>query len=139
LEAPSNDKRAHLRTVRSIANRMQVGSSITKVWSIAVVAALLAVATNPAHARFAWLALFMTLAFWMLDAYFSRQAWLFRKMYERVLSLPESELDFDMSTAPVDDDATAFSTIFLSKALGAYYGTIVALIILVRLLLARSA
>jgi len=139
VEAPSNDKRAHLRTIRSIANRMRVGSSITKVWSIATVAALLALATTPSHDRFTWLALFMALAFWMLDAYFSRQAWLFRKIYERVLSLPESELDFDLSTAPVDSDTAAFSTIFFSKALGAYYGTIVALIILVRLVFARSA
>ena len=138
LDAPLDKKRAHLRLIRSIANRMRVGSSLLRIWSVAVVAALLAVATTPAQARFAWLALFMALAFWMLDAHFSRQALLFRRTYDRVLSLPESELDFDLSTAPVDSDDVAFSTIFLSKALGAFYGIIVVLIILVQLRIARS-
>jgi hypothetical protein len=130
-------KRAHLRTIRSIANRMRVGSALLRLWSVAVVAALIAVATHPSEARYAWLALFMALAFWLLDAHFSRQERLFRKIYDRVLALPESELDLDLSTAPVDTEEASFSSIFLSKALSAFYGTIVALIILVRVLLAR--
>jgi hypothetical protein len=138
VEAVSDRKRAHLRTIRSIANRMRVGSALIRLWSITVVAALVAVATNPAQARFAWLALAMALGFWMLDAHFSRQGLLFRRTYERVLSQPESELDLDAGTAAVDTEEVSFSSIFLSRALAAFYGTIVALIVLVRLLLARA-
>ena len=137
MEVLSDKKRAYLRTIRSIANRMRVGSALIRLWSITVVAALVAVATNPAQARFAWLALAMALGFWMLDAHFSRQGQLFRRTYERVLSQPESELDFDEGTAAVDTDEVSFSSVFLSRALAAFYGTIVALIVLVRLLLAR--
>ena len=131
-------KRAHLHMIRSIINRMTVGSFLTKVWSIATVAALLAVATNPAHARFAWLALFMALCFWMLDAHLIRQEKLFRKTYDRVQALPESEVDFNMDTAPVDSEAASWGSVLFSRALGAFYGTVVALIAIVRLVLARS-
>lgn len=137
MEALSDKKRAHLRTIRSIANRMRVGSALVRLWSVTVVAALIALATTPAQARFAWLALAMALGFWMLDAHFSRQGQLFRRTYEHVMSLPESELDFEAGTSAVDSDEVSFSSIFLSRGLAAFYGTIVALIVAVRLLLAR--
>jgi len=138
VEALSDKKRAYLRTIRTIANRMRVGSALIRLWSITVVAALVALATNPAQGRFAWLALAMALGFWMLDAYFSRQERLFRKTYERVMSLPESEVDFDSGTAPVDSEELSFSSIFLSGALSAFYGIIVSLIIVIRLVIARG-
>lgn len=137
MEALSDKKRAHLRTIRSIANRMRAGSALIRLWSITSVAALMALATTPAHARYSWLGLAMALGFWMLDAYFSRQERLFRRTYERIFSLPESQVDFDEGTAAVDTDEISFSSIFLSRALAAFYGTIVALIIAVRLVLAR--
>jgi uncharacterized membrane protein len=117
---------------------MSVGSFLLKVWAIATVAALLAVATDPEHARFAWLALFMALAFWMLDAHFSRQRRLFRKTHERVRSQSESEVDFNMDTAPVDSEAASWGSVLFSRELGAFYGVVVVLIAIVRLFLARS-
>jgi hypothetical protein len=131
-------KHAHLQMIRSIVNRMLLASFVLKLWSIATVAALLAVATNPAYTRYAWLALFMALTFWMLDAHFSRQRRLFRKTYERVQALDESQVDFNMDTAPVDSEATAWGSLLFSKALAAFYGTVVALIVFVRLVLARG-
>ena len=139
METLSDKKRAHLRTIRSIGNRMRAGSALIRLWSVTVVAALVALATtNPAHARYAWLALAMALGFWMLDAHFSRQERLFRRTYEHVLSLPEAEVDFEAGTASVDSDELSFSSIFLSMPLSAFYGTIVSLIALVRLVLARG-
>src|SRR5262245_11913064 len=138
VETLSDKKRDHLRTIRSIANRMRAGSALIRLWSVTVVAALVALATTPAHARFTWLALAMALGFWLLDAHFSRQERLFRKTYERVSSLAESEIDFDAGTAPVDGDEASFSTLFLSRGLSAFYGTVVVLIVLIRLVLTRG-
>jgi hypothetical protein len=123
-----NKKRTHLAMIRKIINRMVAGSFLLKAWSVAIVAALLAVATNVEHARFAWLALFMAIAFWVLDAHFVRQLGLFRRTYERVQALPESEVDFSMDTAVVDSEATSFGSALLSRSLGAFYGTVLALI-----------
>jgi hypothetical protein len=139
VEALSDKKRTHLRTIRSIGNRMRAGSALIRLWSITVVAALAALATtNPAHVRYAWLALAMAIGFWVLDAHCTRQERLFRRTYERVWSLPEADVDFDAGTSAVDSDEISFSTIFLSMPLSAFYGTVVVLIILVRLVLARG-
>ena len=120
--------------IRAIINRMSAGSFVIKGWSVLIVSALLAVATNQAHARFAWLALFMAIAFWMLDAHFLRQKRLFRKTYDRVQSLQESEVDFNMDTAPVDGEAASYGSALFSSALGAFHGTIVLLVAAVRLI-----
>jgi hypothetical protein len=125
-------KRTHLGTIRKIINRMVAGSFLLKAWAIAIVSALLAVATNVAYARFAWLALFMAIAFWVLDAHFVRQLGLFRRMYERVQNMPESEVDFSMDTAVVDGDATSFGSALFSRSLGAFYGTVLTLIAVAR-------
>jgi len=128
-------KRTHLAMIRKIINRMVAGSFLLKAWAIAIVSALLAVATNVEHARFAWLALFMAIAFWVLDAHFSRQLGLFRRIYERVQGLPESEVDFSMDTAPVDGEATSFGSALFSRSLGAFYGIVLGSIGVARWLL----
>lgn len=121
-------KRTHLAMIRKLINRMLAGSFLLKAWAVAIVSALLAVATNAEHARFAWLALFMAIAFWVLDAHFVRQLGLFRRTYERVKSQPESEIDFSLDTAVVDSDATSFGSALFSRSLGAFYGAVLGLI-----------
>lgn len=128
-------KRTHLSMIRKIINRMVAGSLLLKVWSVAVVSALLGVATDVAHARFAWLALFMAIAFWLLDAHLLRQQRLFRETYHRVQALRESEVDFAMDTALVDSEATAFGSALFSRSLGLFYGVVIGLIGVARSLL----
>lgn len=133
--APEGKKRTHLATIRALVTRMSVGSLLLKVWSVLIVAALLAVTVNPAHARFAWLALFMAITFWMLDAYFLRQARLFRKIYDRIQNLTESEIDFLLDTSPVDSEGDAWRSILFSKTPTVFYGAVIGVIALVGLLL----
>jgi hypothetical protein len=129
-------KRAHLAMIQAIINRMSVGSFLLKGWSVLIAAALLAVAAN-ANARFAWLALFMAIAFWLIDGYLLRQAELFRKLQERVRKLPEAELDFSLDTAPVDTEAAAWSSVVFSRNLGLFHGTVIGLIAVTRWILLR--
>lgn len=72
--------------VGEIVQRMSLASLLVRGWTVLIVAALLAVASLDEHARFAWLALFMALCFWLLDAYCVRQKWLFIKMRARIAS-----------------------------------------------------
>lgn len=125
-------KRRHLAMIRTLINRMVAGSFLVKGWSVAVVAALLAVAAQPPHARFAWLALFLGILFWGLDAHLLRQQRLFRKLYERVQKLDEADVDFCMDTAPVDGEASAFGSALFSSRLGLFYGAVIALIAVAR-------
>jgi hypothetical protein len=119
--------------IRVIIRRMAVGAMLLKGWSFLVVAALLAVASSPARARFAWLGLFMAIAFWALDAHLLRQELLFQKLHERVRELPEASIDFAMDTAPVDSEELAWRSVFFAQRLLLFHGAIIAGIVIFRL------
>jgi hypothetical protein len=128
-------KSAHLATLRAITARMKLGCVVVRIWSVAIVLALSAVAANPEHARFASLAVFMVVAFWMLDAHYLRQARLFRKSHDLLKGLPESEIDYSFDTTRVDGEAEAFRSVFFEPLLLSIYAGLVATIAAVRVVL----
>jgi hypothetical protein len=125
-------KRAHLALVRSLVRRMRLSSAMLKAWSLMMALALLAVASDPRYARFGWIPVFMTIAFWMIDAQFQRQARLFRKIHDRAVETDESDLDFSLDTGPVDNDEDAWLSVLLSRALAPYYGSVIVASAIVR-------
>ena len=128
-----NGKRTHLAIIRAVILRMAAASWVLRAWSVAIVSALVAVAMDAVHARFAWLAVFMAIVFWLLDAHFHRQERLYRKVYRRVRDLKEADIDFSMDTAPVDNEGDAWTAVLLSKKLGAFYGAVIACIVAARI------
>lgn len=130
-----DSKRHHLALIRSITTRMFAGAFLVRTWSVLIVGALLAITENPEHARFAWLAVFMAIAFWMLEAFLVRERRLFLKIFHRVQNMKESELDLSLDTTPVRSEADAFRSVLFSKALLVHYGVVLALIGGVRLVL----
>jgi hypothetical protein len=104
---------------------MTVGSFVVRGWSLLIVGALLSVSANPLHARFGWLAIFMAICFWTVDAYFARQARLFRKFDERAQRLSESEMDFSLDTSVVDTEADSFGSVMFSRMPFVFYGTVI--------------
>jgi hypothetical protein len=126
-------KQAHLAMIRVIIKRMALGALLLKGWSFLIVAALLAVAANPARTRFAWLGLFMAILFWAIDAHLLRQELLFTKLFERVRELPEAALDFSMDTSPVDGEEVAWRSVFFAQRLLLFHGAIIAGIAVFRL------
>lgn len=123
-------KRHHLTTLRAIGRRMLVGSALVRLWAVLVVAALLAVAANPVWIRFEWLALFMAIVFWGIDAHLARQRILFERTRERVRQMADADIEYTLDTSAVDGEAAAWSSMFLSPNLAAFYGTIIGLIAL---------
>jgi hypothetical protein len=106
---------------------MAIGSVVVRGWSLLIVGALLSVSANPLHARFAWLALFMAICFWTIDAYFVRQARLFRKFDERAERLDESQIDFSLDTSVVENEGDAFGTVMFSRTPLVFYSTVILL------------
>src|SRR5262245_1966952 len=135
----ARSKDSHLETIRAVVNRMAIGSMVLRAWSVLIVGALVAITADPVHARFAWLAIFMAICFWMLDAYLLRQARLYRKVQERVRQTPESEIDFLLDTSAVDTDADAFRTVAFSVNPGIFYVGLIASVAVVRLFLRAGA
>lgn len=130
-------KRAHLATIRAIVRRMAIGAVLIEGWSFLVVAALLTVAQDPQSARFGWLALFMAIVFWMLDAHLLRQELLFRRLHERVEALPEAEIEYTLDTSPVEREAHAWRSVFFMRRLVLFHGAVISAIGLVRWLQLR--
>ena len=60
----------HLEFIQNIINRMSNNSFVLKGWTVTVSSAVLALAIGIPKPFFAFIALFSSLAFWGLDAYY---------------------------------------------------------------------
>src|SRR6185295_905276 len=130
--ATPDRKREHLATIQAIVRRMALGAVLLEGWSVLIVAGLLAVAHDPQSARFAWLALFLAITFWMLDAHLSRQKLLYRSLHERVHAQPESEIEYTLDTYPVDRETYAWRSEFFRRRLVLFHGGVILAIALIR-------
>lgn len=126
-----DNKRAHLEMIQGIINRMGANSFLLKGWTITLVAALFALAQKESNSAYMFLAYFPAIIFWVLDGYYLWQERLFRKLYDKVRIMSESEINFSMSTTPVSKDAGSFFDAVLSRTVLPFYGVIVLAILFV--------
>ena len=129
------NKRAHLEMLQAIINRMSVNSFLLKGWSVVLISAFFALAAGGAQTLFVYLAYFPAIAFWGLDAYFLRQERLFRRLYDRVRHLAETDVDFSMDTSTADGEVADWSTVVFSKTLLIFHGTVLGSIVIVMLVI----
>lgn len=120
----ADKKRRHLSLLRSIVQRMFVGSYLVRLWSALIVGALTAVAAMPDYVRFRWLALAMAIGFWMLDAHLCRQRNLYEKTHRRVREQSGPEVDYSLDTSPVDNEGDSFVSRMFAPGLAAFYVTL---------------
>lgn len=125
------NKRAHLEMIQAIINRMSVNSFLLKGWSVVLVSALFALAAGDSQALFVYLAYFPAVAFWILDGYFLWQERLFRRLYDRVRAMAESDVDFSMDTSGVRGDDGGWFAVVFSKTLVIFHGTVFGSIVIV--------
>ncbi|HYB61420.1 MAG TPA: hypothetical protein VEH50_08070 [Methylomirabilota bacterium] len=96
------DRLKHLEFLQSTISRMAGNSFLLKGWTVTLVAALFALAAKESDKRLIVLALFPSVAFWGLDAYYLCQERLFRMLYDDLRKLPQAEYEksepFSMST-----------------------------------------
>jgi hypothetical protein len=84
LSAINDHTFKHLELIQAVIARMAQNSFFIKGWSIALVTATLAVASQKLSLPVSLLALFPAVAFWLLDAYYLRQERLYRRLYNFV-------------------------------------------------------
>lgn len=80
----NEDVRKHLELTQAIIGRMAANSFLLKGWTITLSAALFALSASETRWEFALLALFPTLSFWGMDAYYLRQERLYRALYNDI-------------------------------------------------------
>lgn len=128
----SEMKVAHLNMIQGIINRMANNSFLLKGWSITVISALFALATQNKENNFLYLSLLPCLMFWYLDAYFLRQERLYRQLYQYIASKTENKIDFSMNTKPFENNIDCLCKTCFSNTLLVFYGTIFVVIICLR-------
>lgn len=126
----SADRTKHLEFIQNAISRMASNSFLLKGWTVIIAAALFALAAKDSNQRFALLALFPSLAFWGLDAYYLRQERLFRRLYDELRKLSDEKYDkaepFSMSTKNHSRKvASWFRTLWAPPVIG-LHGVVVA-------------
>jgi len=121
----------HLEMIQGIVNRLAKSSFLLKGWTVILVSALFALAAKDSKIYFIYLAYFPGLAFWGLDGYYLRQERLFRKLYDKVRGMDDSDIDFSMDTTPVAGQVDPWHSVIFSKTILAFHGTIVLTILIV--------
>jgi hypothetical protein len=80
----SPDEIKHLEFIQNVITRMNTNSFQIKGWSIVISSALLAIYASNQNNYFFLAAVFPTLVFWFLDAYYLNQERKFRGLYNDV-------------------------------------------------------
>lgn len=124
-------RRAHLRLLRALAQRLSLGSLLLRAWAVLTVVALAAVGADPVRQRLTWLVVAFAIACWLLDAHLLRQRRLYGKVYQRARVAPEAHIDFSLNTSAVEDDADDWSSLAFSKALLLFHGSILAALVVI--------
>ena len=78
------EKIKHLEFIQNVITRMNTNSFQIKGWSIVIASALLAIYASTKDNYFFLVAVFPTLIFWFLDAYYLNQERKFRGLYNDV-------------------------------------------------------
>ena len=126
-----DNKRTHLEMIQGIVNRLANSSFLMKGWAVILVSALFALSAKDSRIYFIYLAYFPAIAFWGLDGYYLLQEKLFRKLYDKVREMDESDIDFSMDTSVVKDQVDSWLCVVFSKTIFAFHGTIVLTILIV--------
>lgn len=122
-------KTEHLKLLQGVINRMARNSFLLKSWSVVIVSALFALSGKEDTALFAYIGFFPAISFWILDGYFLWQERLFRKLYDRVRVLEESNINFSMDTSVVSDQVDSWLRTTFSTTLIIFHGIVVIAII----------
>ncbi len=127
----------HLELIQGIISRLSQNSFLYKGWALTIVAAILAFADKTPNKWYLCIALIPSIAFWGLDAYCLRQERLFRKLYDTIRLLEETEFEkyrFSMETVKHDGITDGwFHTCFSRTVFWFYFPIVVLIVILTKL------
>jgi hypothetical protein len=123
-------KLKHLEMLQGVINRLANNSFLVKGWSITLVSAFVALTASNGNKLVIVAALFPTILFWFLDAYFLRQERLFRKLYDYARVAEENQIDFSMNTSEFNNTVPSWFSVMGSSTLLLFYGTILLAVVI---------
>ncbi|MGY1950138.1 hypothetical protein [Pseudomonas pergaminensis] len=124
-----DEKIAHLTFIQGVVNRMAANSFLVKGWTIALIAALLAIAADKITFAYMLVVLVPVILFWWLDSYYLMQERLYRELYKDVSQKASGSIDFNMDSSTYKGRVESFFEIARSSSVGPFYLVIVALLV----------
>ena len=128
------NKQKHLEFIQATISRLASHSFVIKGWSVVLVSAFFALAAPNSNIAFVYLAYIPAVIFWGLDGFFLYQERLYRKLYDHVRQLSESDINFSMDATGFKSKKTSWDNATLSKTLIPFHGSLIVSIIIVTLI-----
>jgi hypothetical protein len=126
-------KLKHLELIQGVIARMAGNLFFLKGWAITLIAALFALAAKDANSKYAVVAFFPVVVFWVLDGYFLSQERQFRSLYNAVRKKGEADIDFSLDTGPYSKipHNTWLHSIFAPTLVVFYFSLIVLMLVVI--------
>lgn len=132
VDTTADDKRKHLEFIQGIINRMSSNSFLFKGWSITIIAAIAAFATNDANPMLMIVPIVSTILFWSVDAYYLMLERLYRDLYNTVAKKSPENIDYDLKTQK-PSISSWIKVVFGRPILFLFYGAVLIMLIILTL------
>ncbi len=123
--------------IQSVINRMANNSFLIKGWTMTLMSALIAfgkdsILENTNGIYYLAMMIGVLIPFWWLDAYYLKQERIFRKIYERAITDPESEnrKRYDLNPRELANDVDNVLKTMWVEAISWFYAPFILLIAL---------
>ena len=121
-------KLKHLEFIQNTIARMAHNSFLLKGWAVTLVGALFALSQKEIGGGITLIAIFLTMMFWALDAYYLSKEHLFRLLYDEVRVKAPDEIDFSMIPTQTNSSYTDIVVKLASPTQMYFYGVLVLII-----------
>ena len=121
----------HLEFIQNVITRMNTNSFQIKGWSIVIVSALMAIYASTQNNYFFLTAIFPTLIFWFLDAYYLNQERKFRGLYNDVAGVADNPKEIKLFAMRPDlyvGGQYSYWSTFFSSTIRMYSAMVVGLV-----------
>ena len=123
----------HLDYIQNIITRMNTNSFQIKIWTITIVAAILALYANSGNSCFILIGIIPTFIFWFLDSYYLMMERKFRGLYNDIAGIsknPKEIKPFEMRPDLYKGGKYCYWNVFLSVTILLLYSLIILLLII---------
>ena len=124
-ESKNENKIKHLEFIQLTIIRMNVNSFMIKGWLVTLVAGIFVLSNKDSNPAFLWIAPFISILFWILDAFFVSTERKYRSLYDEIRLKQENEIDYSMDVRKYEGGRNSFFICLLSLTLFLFYPVVI--------------
>ncbi len=130
-------RKEHLLIVQAVIDRMAQCSFQLKSWAITLAFALETFLRGEVAPTYLFVPSLPVVAFWLLDAWYVRQEWLFRRLYDDIRG-GQSSADFSMDVSAFKKSVPSLLAAAASPTVLGFYGPLLVAIVTLACILPRT-